>query len=53
MVSEKDEEKGASGEEPQNQVSPPPPAKPLAEEQIERGQDGSEHTRQDKAQSDK
>jgi len=52
MVSEKDKDQGGSGKESQDQDSPPPPAKPLTEEHIERGQGGSEHTRQDEAQSD-
>lgn len=59
-MSEKDDYRVSSNEESQNQGAnegsqsqdgPPPPAKPLAEEQVEKGQNGSEHTRQDEAKS--
>lgn len=52
MVSEKDTDQEGAGKEPEGQDNPPPPAKPVGEEKIERGQEGSEYTRQDKAQSD-
>lgn len=54
-MSEKDQRHAQSGDDgsnDQNTPPPPPPERPLTQEYVEKGRDGSDHTRKDKAQSD-